>query len=154
MLGSRLDIVTIAEGHPTEIDSAMATLAQRGVGAMLALQGGTLYLKRRRLLGLVSRHRLPAMFELTEFAELGGLMAYSASISDLYRRAADYVHKILTGVKPADLPEEQLTKFKFVINLKTAKTIGLTIPPALLGAGRRADRCSGDFSPKCPKLRL
>ncbi len=132
ILRSPLEIVTVADGHPEEIDSAIAALAQRGVGAMLALQGGVLYLERRRLVELAVRHRLPAMFELTEFVELGGMMSYSASMADLYRRAAEYIHKILKGAKPADLPVEQPTKFELVINLKTAKALGVTIPPSVL----------------------
>ena len=77
--------------------------------------------------------RLPAIYPLKEYAEVGGLMSYGASISDLVRRAAGYVDKIPKGGKPGDLPVEQPTKFELVINLKTAKTLGLTIPPSVLG---------------------
>jgi putative ABC transport system substrate-binding protein len=81
---------------------------------------------------LASKHRLPAIYARKEFAESGGLLAYGPSFSDIYRRAAAYVDKILRGATPAELPVEQPTKFEFVINLKTAKALGLTIPPSLL----------------------
>jgi putative tryptophan/tyrosine transport system substrate-binding protein len=86
---------------------------------------------------LSAKHRLPGMYENKEFVEIGGLLSYGANLDDLYRRAATYVDKILKGTKPADIPVEQPTKFEFVINLKTAKQIGLTIPPNVLA---RADR--------------
>jgi putative ABC transport system substrate-binding protein len=92
--------------------------------------------ERRGLADLAAKHRLPAVYPWREGADAGGLMAYGPSIADLYRRAATYVDKILKGAKPADLPVEQPTKFDFVINLKTAKALGLTISPSLLG---RAD---------------
>jgi len=86
----------------------------------------------RRIVDLSAKHRLPSIFASREFVDAGGLMAYGPSFTDLYRRAATYVDKILKGAKPADLPIEQPTKFEFVINLKTAKALGLTIPPSLL----------------------
>jgi putative tryptophan/tyrosine transport system substrate-binding protein len=86
---------------------------------------------------LSAKHRLPGMYENKEFVEIGGLLSYGANLDDLYRRAATYVDKILKGTKPAEIPVEQPTKFEFVINLKTAKQIGLTIPPNVLA---RADR--------------
>ena len=85
-----------------------------------------------RLVDVAARHRLPAMYQAREFVELDGLIAYGASIPDLWRRAATYVDKILKGAKPADLPVEQPTKFELVINLKTAKALGITIPPSIL----------------------
>ena len=86
----------------------------------------------RRIVDLSAKHRLPSMFSSREFVDAGGLMAYGPNFTDLYRRAATYVDKILKGAKPADLPVEQPTKFELVINLKTAKALGLTIPPTLL----------------------
>ena len=95
-----------------------------------------LFTERRRIVALAEKHRLPSMFNARDFVELGGLMGYGASILDLNRRAATYVDKILNGAKPGDLPIEQPTKFELVINLKTAKALGLTIPQPLL---QRAD---------------
>src|SRR5438552_5587108 len=105
-------------------------------GALIVESSSMLFTSRTRLADLALKNRLPTMFAQSEYAEVGGLMAYAADFSDLFRRAATFVDKILKGAKPADLPVEQPTKYGFVINLKTAKALGLTIPPSLLG---RAD---------------
>src|SRR5215469_9414680 len=106
-------------------------------GGLMVLTGSLLTTNRERLVELAAKRRVPAMYGLSEFVDVGGLMFYGASLSDMYRRAATYVDKILRGTKPADLPVEQPTKFELIINLKTAKQIGLTIPPNVL---LRADK--------------
>ena len=106
-------------------------------GALAVLPSTILVRERKRLVDLAAKNRLPTIFTQTEFVDAGGLMGYGPSVADLYRRAATYVDKILKGAKPADLPIEQPTTFELVINLKTAKALGLTIPPSLLA---RADR--------------
>jgi len=100
--------------------------------ALLTLNDGFIINHRRRITDLASKHRLPAMYELRGFVEVGGLMSYGPSVPDMWRRAATYVDKILRGAKPADLPVEQPTRFELVINLKTAKALGLTVPPSIL----------------------
>jgi putative ABC transport system substrate-binding protein len=119
-----------------EFDAALATMAREHVGGFLDLASPLTYSQRARLAELALKYRLPGMFGIRANAEAGGLMSYAADINDLHRRAAVYVDKILKGAKPADLPVEQASKFELVINLKTAKVLGLEIPPTLLG---RAD---------------
>jgi putative ABC transport system substrate-binding protein len=100
--------------------------------AILILGSPILISQRKRFVELVTKSRLPAIYGRSEFVEDGGLTSYGASLTDLYRRVATYVDKILKGAKPADLPVEQPTKFEMVINLKAAKQIGITIPPNVL----------------------
>ncbi len=106
-------------------------IKERPDGLFVTLDAFT-SLHRGRIAELAARHRLPAIYELREYVDAGGLMAYGPSIPDMWRRAATYVDKILKGAKPADLPVEQPTKFELVINLKTAKALGLTIPQSVL----------------------
>ncbi len=105
-------------------------------GALTVLGSAMFFSERRRLVDLAAKNRLPGVYPWREGVDAGGLMSYGSNIADLYRRAATYVDKILKGAKPGHLPVEQPTKFELVINLKTAKALGLTIPPSLLG---RAD---------------
>jgi putative ABC transport system substrate-binding protein len=99
----------------------------------LIATGDTLYLSQMpKIIDFLESNRIPGMFTIREYVLAGGLMSYGASLPDLFRRSATYVHKILQGTKPSDLPVEQPTKFELVLNLKTAKTLGLTFPQALL----------------------
>jgi putative ABC transport system substrate-binding protein len=117
---------------PSEFDGAFAAMAKERVGALLVVVDPMLILHRTRLADLAAKSRLPAAYGSRESVEAGGLMSYGPSLRDLYRRSATFVDKILKGAKPADLPVEQPTKFELVINMKTAKALGLTIPPLLL----------------------
>jgi len=120
-----------------EIEKAFADMPKVRPDALLVLQSPLMTLNSKKIVELALKQRLPGMYPTRQFAEEGGLMAYGPLIGDLYRRAATYVDKILKGAKPADLPVEQPMKFEFVVNLKTAKQIGLTIPPNVLA---RADK--------------
>jgi len=121
----------------SEIDGAFAAMTRERAGAVIVLVDAMLVDHRKIIADLAAKSRLPAVYGLTDHAEAGGLIAYGTNVADLYRRAATYVDKILKGTKPADLPVEQPTKFEFVINLKAAKQIGLTIPQSVL---YRADK--------------
>jgi putative ABC transport system substrate-binding protein len=120
-----------------DYEPAFSAITRNRAQALLVLGDVTVWRYRRQVAELAAKSRLPTMFVQREHAEAGGLMSYGASLPDNYRRAAAYVDKILKGTKPADLAVEQPTKFELVINLKTAKALGLTIPPALL---QRADQ--------------
>ena len=122
---------------PNDIETAFRAASKGRADAILLLPGPVLNLQRAQIANLVVKGRLPAIYPQTEYTEVGGLIYYGANTPDLYRRAATYVDKILKGAKPADLPVEQPTKFEFIINLKAAKQIGLTIPQRVLA---RADR--------------
>jgi putative ABC transport system substrate-binding protein len=121
---------------PDDFDGAFAAMAKERVGALFVVTDPAFIPYRARLAELTTKHRLPSIFTQREDAEAGALMSYGPSLSDIYRRAATYVDKILKGAKPADLPVEQPTKFELVINLKTARAIGLTLPQSLV---QRAD---------------
>jgi ABC-type uncharacterized transport system substrate-binding protein len=119
------------------LESAFQTAKQKQVGAIMTVSGPLFFAERKRIVELAVKYRLPAIYPQDEFVEAGGLMSYGADYDDLYRRAAIYVDKILKGAKPADLPVQQATKFEFVINLKAAKQIGLTIPGRVLERANR-----------------
>jgi putative ABC transport system substrate-binding protein len=121
---------------PQEVASAFVTLARERVGAILVMSDALTVMQRNRIAELALKDRLPTIFPLREYVVVGGLMAYGENIRDFFRRAAFYVDKILKGAKPTDLPIEQPTRFFLTINLKTAKALGLEIPPTLLA---RAD---------------
>ncbi len=133
-LGLRLQ--TLAVRSATEFDNTFAAISNERGGGVLVLSTPLFMGGARRLAELAMTYKLPTMFGPREHAEAGGLLSYGPDRADLYRRAATYVDKILKGAKPGDLPVQQATKFELVINLKTAKALGLTIPPSLLG---RAD---------------
>jgi putative tryptophan/tyrosine transport system substrate-binding protein len=132
----RVKLQILKAQGPEEFDSAFAAMTRERAGALYVVGDPVLSRHRKRLAELAAKSRLPAVYELKDHAEAGGLMAYGPSLLDMYRRAATYVDKILKGAKPADLPVEQPTKFELVINLKAAKALGLTIPQSLLA---RAD---------------
>src|SRR5262245_35406109 len=121
---------------PDDIERTFLAVGAERINALIVLPYPVAGQNRRLIVDLAAKHRLPGIYAFREFADAGFLMTYGPSNADLYRRAASYVDKILKGAKPADLPVEQPTKFELVINMKTAKAIGLTIPPSLLG---RAD---------------
>ncbi len=134
-LGVQLQLLEVR--GPNEFDGAFAAMATERVGALLVVADSMFNLHRTQLADLAARSRLPAAYGLRENVEAGGLMSYGPSLRDLFRRSATYVDKILKGAKPGDLPVEQPTKFELVINLKTAKALGLTIPQSVLS---RADQ--------------
>ena len=129
-LGVQLQFVEARE--PNQFDGAFAAMAGKRAEALLVLPDPMFNTNRARLAELAARHRLPAMYGQTVHAEAGGLMAYGPNMSDLFRRSATFVDKILKGAKPGDLPVEQPTKFELVINLKTANALGMTVPQSLL----------------------
>jgi putative tryptophan/tyrosine transport system substrate-binding protein len=118
--------------NPKGLESAFQTAKQKQVGAIMMHSNPRFFAERKRIVELAAKHRLPAIYSQKEFVDEGGLMSYGADFDDLFRRAAHYVDKILKGAKPADLPVQQATKFEFVINLKAAKQIGLTLSPEFL----------------------
>jgi putative ABC transport system substrate-binding protein len=133
-LGVRLQFVE-ARG-PEDFDRAFSEMTRARAGALTVLGSVMFVNERRRLVDLAAKNRLPAVYAQREFVDAGGLMSYGPNIADLFRRAATYVDRILKGTKPGALPVEQPTTFELVINLKTARVLGLTIPPSVLG---RAD---------------
>jgi len=134
LLKQRLIIVSAAAEE--EFEGAFSRLEEHGAGALVVAADPLFTIGREQVVALAARHRLPAMYQFREFADAGGLMSYGTSLSDAYRQAAVYAARILSGAKPSELPVQQPTTFELVINLKTAKALGLTVPPSLLA---RAD---------------
>ena len=130
VLTMQLQIVEVRD--PGEFEGAFRAIARRRAQALMTLPDPMFFTHRTRIAELALKRRLPTMFPEREFVDAGGLMAYGPSLPDLWRRAATYVDKILKGAKPGDLPIEQPTTFELVINLKTAKALGLAIPPSVL----------------------
>ena len=121
----------------TGLEIAFQTAKQKQVNAIMTFATRTFFAERKRIVELAVKYRLPAIYFQKEFVDEGGLMSYGTDFADLYRRAAVYVDKILKGAKPADLPVQQATKFEFIVNLKAAKQIGLTIPPDVLARANK-----------------
>jgi putative ABC transport system substrate-binding protein len=132
----QLHSLDVGSDNP-DLSRVFRAAVKEGAQAIVTVTNAQLLLQQARIVELAVEHRLPSLFQSSSWVEAGGLMSYSTHEIDVFRRAASYVHKILNGTKPADLPVEQPTKFEFVINLKTAKQIGLTIPQWVL---MRADR--------------
>jgi putative ABC transport system substrate-binding protein len=132
-------LVAFEAKHADDIDRVFAAIRTERPGALIVIGDPMLGSYAKKIVDLSTKSRLPAIYWVREFPDAGGLMSYGTNFDDLWRRSAAYVDKILKGAKPADLPIEQPTKFELVINLKTAKALGLTIPQTLL---LRADQCS------------
>ena len=130
------DVVRIQVSSAKQLDEAFAAAASGGAGALIIVRDPVFVEDRRRVAQLAAAHRLLAAYDEREYAKEGGLVSYGADLAEVYRHAAVYVDKILKGARPADLPVELPTKFELVINLKTARALGLTVPPTLLA---RAD---------------
>jgi putative ABC transport system substrate-binding protein len=127
-----LQLIIVDVGSDSDIERAVAALVQRGVGALLVGAGGFMTSRRERVVALAARYALPTCYPNREAVVAGGLMSYGTSITDAFRQVGNYTGRILKGEKPGDLPVMQSTKFELVLNLKTAKTLGLAIPSALL----------------------
>ncbi len=131
-----VQLIILGAGSEQEIDSIFGTLPQRRIAAMVVTADGFLISRQEQLVALAPRHALPTMYPLRQYVDAGGLISYGANLRESFRRAGNYVGRILKGEKSTDLPVDQATQFELVINMKTAKALGLTIPPSLL---QRAD---------------
>jgi putative ABC transport system substrate-binding protein len=129
-LGLQLRVIDVRD--PTEFENAFATITKERAGAIMVLTDSMFYTHSRRIVELAAKSRLPTTYGVRQYVDDGGLMFYGATLADMYYRAATYVDKILKGAKPADLPVEQPTKFDFVVNMKTAKALGIKIPNSIL----------------------
>ena len=129
-----------AHPDPKGLESAFQTAKQKQVNAIMMMATRSFFAERKRIVELAGKYRLPAIYSQKEYVDEGGLMSYGVDYDDLFRRAAVYVDKILKGAKPADLPVQQASKFEFVINLKAAKQIGLTVPPEVLARANKVNK--------------
>ena len=134
--GIGLEVIAIQTRHDGDLDAAIERVANSGAGALLIANDSFFNIRRHRIVALVAHHRMPTMYDLRASVEAGGLSSYGASQLDAVRQAGVYVGRVLKGEKPAELPVQTPTRFQFVLNLKTAKALGLTIPPSVL---ERAD---------------
>jgi len=128
----KIQVESFAMSNPTGLATVFTEMNKRHINALLVMPDGMLWAHRTDIVKMAAESRLPAMYWTSDYTEVGGLMSYAESLNDLGRRAAGYVDKILKGAKPGDLPVEQPAKFELIVNLKTAKGLGLTIPPSLL----------------------
>jgi putative ABC transport system substrate-binding protein len=124
--------VVVTGSTDREIESAYATVVERRAGGLIVAADPFFNARREQVVTLSARHTIPAIYEWREFVEVGGLMSYGSSITDTFRQIGVYAGRILKGEKPGDLPVQQPTKFELVVNLKTAKTLGLDVPTAIL----------------------
>jgi putative ABC transport system substrate-binding protein len=128
----KVELHPVGVQEPNELEGAFSSFSRQRVQAVTVFQDGMFLAHAQPIIALAARSRIPAIYGATEFVRTGGLMGYGVNLPDMYQRGASYVDKILKGAKPADLPVEQPTKFELVINLKTAKALGLTIPQSVL----------------------
>jgi putative tryptophan/tyrosine transport system substrate-binding protein len=128
----RIQVQSLEVRSPGDLDGALEAATRQHASALITVEDPLTLDHRQRIADFAAKNRLPAIYGLREFVDAGGFMAYGAHIADLMRRSTGYLDKILKGAKPADLPVEQPTKFELIINLKTAKALGLTVPPTLL----------------------
>jgi putative ABC transport system substrate-binding protein len=129
-IGVQLEVIAVRDDR--DIDDAFARIAALQVGALIVSADPLLQSRQEKIIGQAASHRLPAIYSVREFVTAGGLMSYDTSVADAYRQAGAYVGRILKGAKPGDLPVLQPTRFEFIVNVKTARMLGLTIPSGLL----------------------
>ena len=145
-LSLRMEVNPVNMRDAGEIERAVAAFARAPNGGLILTASGLAFAHRDLIIALAAQHKLPAVYFERPFVAAGGLISYGADFVDQYRHAASYVDRILKGEKPADLPVQAPTKYELVINLKTAKTLGLTVPPTLLARAERGDRMNSGMS--------